>query len=366
MAASDNKSSDSQKKRRKSNTSTKGTSSATKTSKPEKSTPRKKPSAGKKTEPKKNSDTSTTTRNEPQVPNGAVAKQYRGAVQSQPQTLQSQGSFERDSDAYLKKVRREQGYMPIGEHLEELRWRLMRSVIWVAVFSVIGAFFYEYLWNFVMGPIVPLIEHARQDNLVVKMITNKMTDFFMIYVKIVILSGLIFALPAILFEIWGFIVPALDKALKRWGYALLIFAILLFAGGVTLARVFIWPLVTHFLIYDWIPPGLPVEFGPAGAGLLPEVHLTIGDYLSFFFGFHIAFGSAFELPVVSMILAFMGVLHTGFFFKSWRVAILVIAIASALITPPDVISMLALMAPLILLFIFSGFLVFLIDRKSRQ
>lgn len=263
--------------------------------------------------------------------------------------------------------RRKSGYMPVGDHLEELRWRIIRIVFWVFFFSIISFFFYKEIWEFVMGPILPLIENAeKQDNMVVKIITNKLTDFFIIQFKAVVMVGVIAAIPFILYEIWGFIVPALKRPSRLWGTLLLITSVALFWGGGLFARFGIWPLVTKFLIYDWMPPGMLLETGEISKIVQPEVHLTIGDYLSFFFSFHFAFGAVFELPVVSIILALIGILRSGFFTASWRFAVVIIAVASALITPPDPFSMIAIMIPLLILYTISGFIVYAIEKTKKD
>lgn len=263
--------------------------------------------------------------------------------------------------------RRKSGYMPVGDHLEELRWRIIRIVFWVFTFSIVSFFFYKEIWEFVMGPILPLIENAeKQDNMVVKIITNKLTDFFIIQFKAVLMVGVIAAIPFILYEVWGFIIPALKRPSKFWGSILLLASVLLFWGGGLFARFAIWPLVTQFLIYDWMPPGMLIETGEISKIVQPEVHLTISDYLSFFFSFHFAFGITFELPIVSIILALIGILRSGFFTASWRFAVVVIAIASALITPPDPFSMIAIMIPLMILYILSGVIVYFIEKAKDK
>ncbi len=263
--------------------------------------------------------------------------------------------------------KRKSGYMPIEDHLEELRWRIIRIILWVTVFSIVSFFFYKEIWEFVMGPILPLINNAEKNyNMVVKIVTNKLTDFFVIQIKTVVIVGAIASVPFILFELWGFVLPALRKTSRFLGNALLISSVLLFWGGGLFARYTIWPLVTELLIYDWMPPGMLLQTGETSRMIQPELLLTIDDYLNFFFSFHLAFGAAFQLPVVSVLLAMIGILKSAFFTASWRFAVLIIAIASAILTPPDVFSMIAMMIPMLILYIISGFLVFLIEKSRKD
>ena len=94
-------------------------------------------------------------------------------------------------------------------------------------------------------------------------------------------------------------------------------------------------------------------------------HLTLDEYLSFFFAFHFAFGLSFELPAMSMLLAFLDIISVDSFRKSWRYALLFLAVFSAMVTPPDMFSMMALMLPMLLLFLLSGLIVWFIQRKNK-
>lgn len=271
---------------------------------------------------------------------------------------------ENDPDEYLKKLRKDQGYMPIGDHLEALRWHLIRSIISVAVFSIVAFILYDFIYAVIIGPLLPVIENAESEhNLTVKVITTRLPELFIFQFKVTVYAGLILAIPFILFELWRFILPALDKTVRRVSNAVLAVSVILFWAGAGFARYLIWPIVVTYLITEWLPPDLS---GQSGQVLRPEVHLTLSDYLSFFFAFHFAFGVAFQLPVVSFLLALTGILTTGFFLSTWRIAIVVIAFTSAILTPPDIVSMGAMMAPLTVLYIISGFIVFLVDRMRER
>lgn len=250
--------------------------------------------------------------------------------------------------------------MPLIDHLEELRWRLFRSILWVAFFSAICAVFYDVVWPFVMEPLQPVMSQAEKTGMVVKLITTKLPDYFLIKLKVVLICGAILAMPVMIMELWRFIVPALEKTSRKAGYLMLGVAIILFWTGALLARQYMWPMIVHFLIFEWTPPAIE----GALAGMTPEVHLTIGEYLSFFFSFHFAFGLACQLPIISLVLAMMGILHSQFFISTWRYAIIVIAVLSAMITPPDVASMLIMMAPLTALYGISGLIVKIFERKK--
>ncbi|MCS6985269.1 MAG: twin-arginine translocase subunit TatC [Leptospiraceae bacterium] len=267
-----------------------------------------------------------------------------------------------DPDAYIARLRREQGYMPFVDHLEELRQRIIRILLWVLGFAAVSWFFYAQVFQFVLGPVSHLLS-LEQNKLTVKIIATRLFDFFAVEMKISLLTGFILAVPPVLFEIWGFVVPALDKKVRSYGNGILVGAILLFWAGVFFCRQYVWGVMVEFLALGWAPP--PIEL-PNGQTVRTELHLTLNEYLSFFFSFHILFGLAFELPIISLILGMSGVLTTDFFRKYWRHSVVVIAIISGVVTPTDGFSMIAMMVPLVVLFFLSWGLVSLVEKKMRS
>ena len=210
-----------------------------------------------------------------------------------------------------------------------------------------------------MSPLVDLIQKGRSEGANIQIVTSRLQDDFLIQFKVVLMVGFLFAVPYILFELWGFVLPALETSHKKAGYVILVFSVLLFTLGVLFARFYIWPLVIEFFLFGWVPPAI---LSSDGSLVHTQKYLSIPEYLSFFISFHLAFGICFELPVVSVVLALMGILRSAMFFKSWRTAVVLIAILSASLTPPDWVSMLALTLPLVLLFFLSAFFVFLIEK----
>ena len=263
------------------------------------------------------------------------------------------------ANEHVKNLKKKQAYMPFNDHLEELRSKLIRSLIAVFVSSAVCFSLYGLVWRTIMSPLADLVYKGKIQNIHIKLVTSRLQDDFFIQFKVVLMAGILLAIPYILFELWGFVLPALSQLHKKPGTAILIASILLFLSGVLFARFYVWPLVVEFFLFEWIPPPIP-----ASNGLLvhAQKYLSIPEYLSFFMSFHFAFGICFELPVVSSLLALMGILRSSMFFSSWRAATIVISFVAASLTPPDWISMLALMLPLIMLFFISAFFVFLIEK----
>ncbi|MBL8035061.1 MAG: twin-arginine translocase subunit TatC [Leptospiraceae bacterium] len=268
----------------------------------------------------------------------------------------------RQASADIRRLRQEQGFMPMSEHLGELRKRLMRSVLWIAVFATVSYFFYDQVWKFLMGPVADLIRKSRLPDMPpVKIMTTRLGDNFAIEFKILLLAGFILSFPFIIFEIWRFITPALSAGIRRWGSIILISSVALFWCGVLFARLVTWGTVADFLVFQWLPPPIVLS---ATESVRPEINLTIADYLSFFTGFHIAFGLSFQLPVVSVLLGSLGIISSGLFFRFWRHAIVVLCLFSIVVMPPDVFAMLSLMLPMMGLYFLSALLVRLMERKG--
>ncbi|MBN8220822.1 MAG: twin-arginine translocase subunit TatC [Spirochaetes bacterium] len=259
----------------------------------------------------------------------------------------------------LKKIRQDQGYMPMSAHLGELRKRLMRAVLWIIAFSTASYFFYNLVWTFIMGPVADLIRKSKLPDMPkVTIMTTRLGDNFAVEFKILLLAGFILAFPFILFEIWRFITPALSAAIRRWGSIILISSVALFWCGVLFARLVTWGTVADFLVFQWLPPPIVLS---ATESVRPEINLTIADYLSFFTGFHLAFGLSFQLPIVSVLLGSIGVISSSLFFRYWRHAIVVLCLFSIVVMPPDVFAMLTLMLPMMGLYFISAVLVRLIE-----
>ncbi|HRP69195.1 MAG TPA: twin-arginine translocase subunit TatC [Turneriella sp.] len=279
------------------------------------------------------------------------------------QDIEEEKARQSAANAELNKLRRDQGFMPMSAHLEELRKRLFRSILWILGGAVVSYFFYTKVWDFLMGPVAQLILKSRLPDMPpVKIMTTRLGDNFAIEFKILLLAGFILAFPFIIFEVWRFITPALSASFRRKGSIVLLASVILFWCGVIFARLVTWGTVADFLIFQWLPPPVIIS---ATEVIRPEVNLTVSDYLSFFTGFHLAFGLSFQLPVVSVLLGSLGIVSSGMYFRYWRHAIVVLCVFSIVIMPPDIFAMLTLMAPMLLLYFLSGFLVKFIERKQE-
>lgn len=220
--------------------------------------------------------------------------------------------------------------MSFLEHLEELRQRIIISLIAVGIFFVISYIFSKPILSFIIHPYT---EKVSKNPLV--FITP--VEGFLTYLKISFFSGLFFASPVILYEFWAFVAPALYPYEKRVALPTIIFSVLFFIGGCAFCYFLVLPIVVRYLIV-----------GFSSDMLSPMI--SVGKYLSFSLIFILAFGLIFEAPLVLFFMNRLGIVKLETLKKNRSVVIVVIFIIAAILTPPDVISQILLAVPLIILF----------------
>jgi sec-independent protein translocase protein TatC len=218
-----------------------------------------------------------------------------------------------------------EGEMGFFDHLEELRWRIIKSIIALGITSIICGVFLNFLMNSVLlGP-------ALRAN--VKLQNIEMMGQITLAIQVCLFSGLILAVPFILWQFWGFIKPGLYENERKNVGAIASGTILCFLVGVAFAYFVMIPTSIGFTAN--------VSFGPI------ENRFSVSSYFSFVLGFILACGVVFEMPMLSYALSRFGVITPQFLRKYWRHALVVILIAAAIITPtPDPFNQLLLAAPL--------------------
>lgn len=223
--------------------------------------------------------------------------------------------------------------MALMDHLKELRTRLIRGF---CIVTVLGFSAYSYVPDAIKILSVPLLEKFPKNVLIGTGPAEAMTLRFSVSFAL----GLIVALPYIMWEIWGFISPALYKTEKKM--------ILPFVGITTFCF-----LLGSFFSYKII---LPITFGffsdqYVELGLQPQIRIS--EHISLTIQLLIAFGLIFELPILSFVLARLGILKFNFLLNATRYIIAGIFIVSAILTPPDVVSQLLMAGPLLVMFVIS-------------
>jgi sec-independent protein translocase protein TatC len=224
------------------------------------------------------------------------------------------------------------GEMPFLDHLEELRWRILRSLAALVVGTIIG---FVVVQNFEVLELLkaPIAPYLPDDKLHV----TAPTDAFFVTLQLAFVIGLILGSPVIVSQVWGFLQPALYEHERRYITPFMIAGIGLFIAGVLMAYLWVLPVAMKFLITKFQADYL-------------EFIITATAYFGFVTRLLLAFGIMFEVPVLMVLLAVMGLVSPKTFAK-WRPYALVVAsILAAMLTPPDVASMLGLMFPVVFLY----------------
>ena len=222
------------------------------------------------------------------------------------------------------------------EHLADLRKCLIRSLIAIIVGFCACWAFSEQLFDFIRQPISPFLKEGG-------LVFTAPMDKFLAHIKVCLLASIIVSCPFWLYQIWLFVAPGLFEKEKKYGIAFIFFGTFLFLTGVSFVYFIVYPMAFDFLM----------NF----AGGTDTAMITISEYLSFFTTTTLVFGAAFEMPLILTILGIMGVIDHHLLRRMRRYAIVIMAALSAFVTPPDVISMFAMLAPLTLLYELSIFLV---------
>lgn len=228
------------------------------------------------------------------------------------------------------------------QHLGELRRRLIRSVIAVLIATVVSFFFAPQIFNILILP-------AGGINL----IFIEMTEMIGTYMKVCLASGIILAMPYLVYQIIMFVSPALTRREKKYVYLILPWIALMFAAGVAFAYFILIPPATKFLI----------TFGSDIA--TPQI--KIGNYISIVTRLLLAIGLVFEMPVVTTFLARLGIITPKWLASKRKTAIICAFILAAIITPTfDPLNQTLVAAPLIVLYELSIWLAKLVARKRAQ
>jgi sec-independent protein translocase protein TatC len=214
--------------------------------------------------------------------------------------------------------------LPFTDHLEELRHRLIISVVGVGVGFVISYAFSQQILLLLQRPMPT------------RLVFIAPTEAFFVNLKVAFYAGLFLSIPLLLFEAWKFVAPGLYEHERQYTYPFLIISTILFLVGSIFAYLVILPVTLHFLISQ--------------GGELWKPNITLSSYLSFCMRLILAAGLVFEFPVLMYFLAKVGVVTPEFLIKNRKYAVLVAFIVSAVLTPTDVFSQVMLAVPLFLLF----------------
>lgn len=230
------------------------------------------------------------------------------------------------------------------EHLTELRKRLINCILILFVATGICYGFSEHIFDFVRAPISPYLKDGG-------LIFTGPLDKFIAHIKLAFVCGILLSCPFWLFQVWKFIAPGLYSKERKYTIGFIFSGTTLFLTGAAFSYWIALPMAFQFLM----------TFG----GDLDKPMITIDKYMGFFTQMCLMFGVAFELPLVIVILGMMGIVSQKFLRTNRRYAIMTIAVIAAVITPPDLLSMVMMLAPMWILYESSVLIVGIFEKKRE-
>ncbi|MBL0767714.1 twin-arginine translocase subunit TatC [Sphingopyxis sp. DHUNG17] len=239
------------------------------------------------------------------------------------------------------------GKMPLLDHLIELRSRLLKSLAAIAVAFGVCLYFAKPIFGVLVQPLVA----AGQGRL----IYTQLFEAFFVEIKVALFAALMIAFPVIANQLWKFVAPGLYRKEKRALLPFLLATPLLFALGASFAYFITIPIALKFLL------GYQGEVG----GVTQEALPSVGNYLSFTMQFIMAFGIAFLLPILLMLIERSGLVTREQLVSARRYMIVAAFVIAAIFTPPDILSQLLLAIPLVLLYELSLFAIWFTQRRRK-
>jgi sec-independent protein translocase protein TatC len=235
--------------------------------------------------------------------------------------------------------------MTFLEHLEELRQRLVRALIYLAAGAGACWFFHEQIFQFLVQPM-------RAAGFKERFLVTGPAEAFFLYMKMSFFVGIFLASPFVLYEIWAFISPGLYKNEKAWAIPFVGMGSAFFIAGALFGHYLLFPMTFRFLI----------GFSGDDMQFLPRV----GEYWSFYSWFLLGLGVVFQIPVIIFVLARIGLVSAGMLLRAWKFAVLASFVISAIVTPTaDIVTQSALAGPMIGLYGLGVLVAWLFGKKRR-
>ena len=245
--------------------------------------------------------------------------------------------------------RQELAGMSFLQHLEELRRRIIYSLLGVAVGFCVGWWYHTQIFGFMQNPIMVALHAHKLDE---KLVYLNPTEPFNMYLKVAFIAGLFIASPFVLYQVWAFIAPGLYRNERRYVLPFMFSTVGLFVAGGAFGYKMVYPAALDFLI------GYSSQFQPM---------ITIGEYTDLFLVVVAGMGIIFEMPILIFFLSLLGIVSAGWMWRNLRYSILVIFIIAAIVTPTtDILNMCIFAAPMVALYVLSIGIAFLVHPKRRK
>ena len=235
--------------------------------------------------------------------------------------------------------------MSFLDHLEELRSRLLKSLIALAVGFGVAWGYHEEIFHFMVTPL-------KRASPTLELIATTPTEAIMLYMKMSFFVGIFIAAPFLLYQLWAFIAPGLYAHEKGYAIPFVMFGTLFFIAGAAFGHYYLFPVTLKFL----------GEFGGTDIKFMPK----ISEYYDFYSWFLLALGVVFQVPVIIFVLARVGIVTAGFLLRQFKWAVLVSFIVAAIVTPtPDMVTQTLLALPMIGLYLLGVIVAALFGRKRK-
>ena len=240
-----------------------------------------------------------------------------------------------------------EGKMSFLEHLEELRKRIINSVLGIAIGIGLSFFYIQQIYDFLTAPAVATLPEGS------RLIYTQPTEAFSLYIQISLISGAVLAGPWIMYQVWGFIAPGLYANEKRFVVPFVLFSSLGFLAGAAF---------NHYVAYPFIMTYF-ASFNTPRLVYMPQLSYVFGLYVKMLLGL----GVIFQMPTVVFFLAKMKILTGRFLLKQFKIAVLLIFITAAVVTPTgDPMTLMIFAAPMIGLYLLSIAIAFIVGPKRLK
>ncbi len=237
--------------------------------------------------------------------------------------------------------------MTFLEHLDELRRRIIISLLAVVIAFALCFTFAQQIFDFLMGPLRTALPEGGE------LIATAVPEIFLLYLKMSFFAGIFLASPIILSQVWLFVAPGLYRNEKRYAVPFVFMGTGFFLGGASFGHFVVFPYAAHFL----------TTYGGENISVL----LTVSQVFSFYSKFILGMGFVFEIPTLVFVLARMGLVTPRFLWAKFKYAVLLIFVVAAIITPtPDVVTQSLLAVPMIGLYILSIGIAWLCARQRER
>ena len=236
--------------------------------------------------------------------------------------------------------------MPLTAHLDELRTRLIRAILATAAGALVAWLFIGHLVAFLLAPLAAL---RPEESFI---IGTGVTEAFFTKLKVAVIAGIFVSSPILFYQAWRFVAPGLYQREKRVALPFSVAASIFFISGAAFCYWLVFPVAFRFFLDEFASIGVAAQ-------------IRVSEYLSFSSRMLLAFGITFELPVVTFFLARIGAVTHRTLIAWWRYAVIAIFVAAAVLTPgPDVASQMLMAAPLIVLYVLSIGVAYVVARPA--